>query len=101
MRAAALSRRRRQVLTLAVCGHTDKEIAAILCIQLRTVRFHFAQCCIVFNARTRLQAAALATERGLVRPRPGMLTASSSRIPEQELDLPRLARGRALLVRPS
>lgn len=62
----ALSRRRAEVLTLAAAGLTDKEIAARLRIRVRTVRFHFAAGCAVLEARTRLQAIALAVARGLI-----------------------------------
>lgn len=62
----ALSRRRVEVLTLAAAGLTDKEIAERLQIRVRTVRFHFAACCQVLQARTRVQAAVFAASRGLI-----------------------------------
>lgn len=68
MTALALSPRRHQVLLLAACGLTDKEIADRLQLQIRTVRFHFTQCRRVLGARTRLQATAIAAARGLVDP---------------------------------
>jgi len=68
MTAQELSPRRHQVLLLAACGLTDKEIAARLHLQIRTVRFHFTQCRRVLGARTRPQATAIAAARGLVNP---------------------------------
>jgi hypothetical protein len=56
------------VLGLAAAGFTDKEIAVVLCICVRTVRFHFAQGCRSLRARTRSQAVAVATARGLIDP---------------------------------
>jgi DNA-binding CsgD family transcriptional regulator len=66
--SSELSPRRAEVLALAAAGFTDKEIAELLCIRVRTVRFHFTQGCRVLRARTRSHAVALATARGLIDP---------------------------------
>lgn len=68
MTSLDLSPRRHEVLHLAACGLTDKEIAARLHVQVRTVRFHFTQCRRVLGARTRPQATAIAAARGLIDP---------------------------------
>ena len=67
--AAALTNRETEVLSLLAGGHTGKEIAAALGISLSTTQRHIANIYAKIGARGRVDAAAYALERGLVRPR--------------------------------
>jgi pimeloyl-ACP methyl ester carboxylesterase/DNA-binding CsgD family transcriptional regulator len=66
---AALTTRETEVLSLLAGGHTGKEIAAALGVSLSTAQRHIANIYTKIGARGRVDAAAYALERGLVRPR--------------------------------
>jgi DNA-binding NarL/FixJ family response regulator len=66
---AALTTRETEVLSLLAGGRTGKEIAAELTISLSTVQRHIANIYTKIGARSRVDAAAYALGRGLVRPR--------------------------------
>lgn len=63
-----LSPRESEVLELVVEGLSNKEIGERLHISERTAKFHLASIMNKLGADNRAQAAALAVERGLVRP---------------------------------
>ncbi len=65
-RPPALSRREREVLRLIAGGRSDKQIAQVLGIKERTVKFHVMSIRTKLGADTRAQAVALATRRGLL-----------------------------------
>lgn len=65
----ALSKRETEVLSLLAGGRTGKEIAHELGISLSTVQRHIANIYTKLGARGRVDAAAYALARGLVRPR--------------------------------
>jgi DNA-binding NarL/FixJ family response regulator len=50
-------------------GHSGREISAELCVSLSTVQRHIANVYAKIGARGRVEAAAYAIERGLVRSR--------------------------------
>ena len=66
---APLTVRETEVLSLLAGGHTGKEIAAELNISLSTAQRHIANIYAKIGARGRVDAAAYALARGLVRPR--------------------------------
>ncbi len=66
---APLTVRETEVLSLLAGGHTGKEIAAALNISLSTAQRHIANIYNKIGARGRVDAAAYALARGLVRPR--------------------------------
>jgi DNA-binding NarL/FixJ family response regulator len=59
-----LSRRQRQVLDFLAEGLTDKQIAARLGVNIRTIAHHVAQIKTRFGASTRAQTLQLATDQG-------------------------------------
>jgi non-specific serine/threonine protein kinase len=63
---ADLTPREREVLRLLVAGRSDKEIAAILFIGLRTVQSHTEHLYAKLGVRNRHEATAVAVRRGLV-----------------------------------
>ena len=66
---AALTTRETEVLSLLAGGRTGKEIAAELGVGVSTVQRHIANIYAKIGARGRVDAAAYALARGLVRPR--------------------------------
>jgi pimeloyl-ACP methyl ester carboxylesterase/DNA-binding CsgD family transcriptional regulator len=66
---AALTARETEVLSLLAGGRTGREIAAELSVSLSTVQRHIANIYTKIGARSRVDAAAYALARGLVRPR--------------------------------
>jgi DNA-binding NarL/FixJ family response regulator len=64
-----LTAREREVLELLVAGRTNKEIAGALDIAENTVKNHLKSILGKLHLRNRVQAATLALQRGLVRPR--------------------------------
>ena len=69
--ASPLTARETEVLSLLAGGCSGKEIAAQLSVSLSTVQRHIANIYGKIGARGRVEAAAYAIERGLVRPRDG------------------------------
>ncbi len=65
-RAPRLSARERDVLRLVVDGKSNKEIAAVLQLAERTVKFHVTSIFNKLGAENRAQAVTIAHERGLV-----------------------------------
>jgi non-specific serine/threonine protein kinase len=63
---AGLTRREREVLRLLVGGHTDREIAAALCVSPRTVGGHVSHILAKFGVETRRGARDHALRHGLV-----------------------------------
>jgi DNA-binding NarL/FixJ family response regulator len=61
-----LSQRERQVLTLLIDGHSDREIADALFISQRTASTHVGSILRKLNASTRAEAAVRAVRDGLV-----------------------------------
>lgn len=66
---APLTVRETEVLSLLAGGHTGKEIAHELSVSLSTAQRHIANIYAKIGARGRVDAAAYALARGLVRPR--------------------------------
>jgi len=64
-----LTPRETEVLSLLAGGYSAKEIAAHLAVSLSTVQRHIANIYAKIGVRGRVEAAAYAIERGLVRPR--------------------------------
>lgn len=64
--AAGLSAREREVLRLVGKGRSNKEIARILAISARTVKFHLTSIMNKLGADNRAQAVALAAQRGIL-----------------------------------
>ena len=58
-RATDLSDRERQVLHLIAEGHTDAEIASVLCISVYTAQNHVKTILRKLNARNRTQASTI------------------------------------------
>ena len=58
-RATDLSERERQVMHLIAEGHTDAEIAAMLCISVFTAQNHVKSILRKLNARNRTQASTI------------------------------------------
>jgi DNA-binding CsgD family transcriptional regulator len=56
---SVLTPRQEQVMRLLIDGKRDGEIALILSISLRTVRWHIGNTCHKLNAETRVQAAVM------------------------------------------
>ena len=67
--ASTLTARETEVLSLLAGGYSGKEIAVELTLSLSTVQRHIANIYAKIGARGRVEAAAYAIERGLVRPR--------------------------------
>jgi DNA-binding CsgD family transcriptional regulator/pimeloyl-ACP methyl ester carboxylesterase len=67
--SANLTARETEVLSLLASGRSGREIAAELSVSLSTVQRHIANIYAKIGARGRVEAAAYALERGLVRPR--------------------------------
>lgn len=65
-KASTLSAREREVLGLVVQGLPNKQIAHVLHIAERTVKFHLSSILRKLDATGRAQAAALAVQRGLL-----------------------------------
>jgi DNA-binding NarL/FixJ family response regulator len=65
-RTTALSQRQRDVLQLVAEGQTNRQIAAVLGITERTVKFHVTTIMKKLGAENRAHAVALAAERGLL-----------------------------------
>lgn len=65
-----LTPREREVLALIVKGGTNREIADTLFLSLDTVRNHVASILAKLGVHSKLQAAAVATQRGLISPDP-------------------------------
>lgn len=65
-----LTPREREVLTLIVKGGSNREIADALFLSLDTVRNHVASILGKLGVHSKLQAAAVATQRGLISPDP-------------------------------
>jgi DNA-binding NarL/FixJ family response regulator len=63
-----LTSREREVLELMAAGKPNNEIAAELFISINTVRNHVANLLAKLNARTRVEAVAIATREGFVTP---------------------------------
>jgi DNA-binding NarL/FixJ family response regulator len=63
-----LTGRQRQVLSLIARGHTNKEIARLLGISQRTVKFHVAALFGRLRTTNRTETLARAFALGLVRP---------------------------------
>lgn len=61
-----LSPRQREVLELAACGYTDRQIALQLEIQFTTVRSYMRRVCGRLRAGNRTQAVARALALGLI-----------------------------------
>lgn len=70
MLSNVLSPRLRQVLSLAREGHTAVEIAYILGLSYRTVGQYLSDCYKRLGARNRMQAVAIAIQRGEIAPMP-------------------------------
>jgi DNA-binding CsgD family transcriptional regulator len=62
-----LSKREKEVLTWSKRGKSSWEISAILNISERTVNFHVNNIMQKLNAVSRIQAVAVAIERGLIK----------------------------------
>lgn len=62
-----LSKREQEVLTWSKRGKSSWEISAILNISERTVNFHVNNIMQKLNAVSRIQAVAVAIERGLIK----------------------------------
>lgn len=62
----ALTRREREVLALLVLGHTNREIAALLHISIRTAEFHRASIQRKLELGTRSQLVQWALEQGVL-----------------------------------
>jgi len=67
--ASLLTVREAEVLSLLAGGHSGREISVELCVSLSTVQRHIANVYAKIGARGRVEAAAYAIERGLVRSR--------------------------------
>ena len=65
--APSLTARERECLLWVARGRTGREIALLLGISERTVRFHIANACRRLGAERRSEAVALAVDRGLIR----------------------------------
>jgi len=65
-----LTPREREVLALIVKGGSNREIAETLYLSLDTVRNHVASILSKLGVHSKLQAAAVATQRGLISPEP-------------------------------
>lgn len=65
-----LTPREREVLALIVNGGSNREIADALFLSLDTVRNHVASILAKLGVHSKLQAAAVATQRGLISPDP-------------------------------
>jgi DNA-binding NarL/FixJ family response regulator len=63
-----LTERQLEVLQLAASGATNNEIAMRLTISAQTVSWHISRICTRLGARSRVQAVALALQRGLLEP---------------------------------
>lgn len=61
-----LTPREREVLSLMVLGHTDRQIAEQLTISTRTVNRHLSNILLKFAVSSRVAATAHAIRRGLV-----------------------------------
>jgi len=64
-RPAALSVREREVLRLLAAGHSNRRIAAALCLSPRTVQRHVANLYLKLGAHCRAEATAHALHHGL------------------------------------
>ena len=62
---AALSRREAEVLSLLATGHSNRRIAAALCVSPRTVQRHVANLYLKIGAHCRAEATAYAIRHGL------------------------------------
>ena len=62
----ALTAREREVLLWLKCGRNTAEIAAILQISGRTVKYHIGNVIDKLDAENRLHAVTIAMERGLL-----------------------------------
>jgi DNA-binding NarL/FixJ family response regulator len=67
--SVSLTPRETEVLSLLASGRSGKEIAAELSVSLSTVQRHIANIYAKIGVRGRVEAAAYAIERRLVRPR--------------------------------
>ena len=65
-KCAALTSREREVLLWLKCGSNTNEIAAILQISGRTVKYHIGNVIDKLDAENRLHAVTIAMERGLL-----------------------------------
>ncbi len=65
--AFSLTEREQEVLNLLAHGKSNKEIAAVLSITERTVKFHVSSIIGKLGVENRTEAAALALQRGLVK----------------------------------
>jgi DNA-binding NarL/FixJ family response regulator len=63
-----LSERERQVLRYIANGRSNKEIGKILCISENTVKAHVKSILAKLDAIGRMEAIAIAIERGLIKP---------------------------------
>jgi len=63
-----LSERERQVLRYIANGRSNKEIGKILCISKNTVKAHVKSILAKLDAIGRMEAIAIAIERGLIKP---------------------------------
>jgi DNA-binding NarL/FixJ family response regulator len=63
----ALTEREMDVLHLLAQGKTNKEIAAVLVISERTVKFHISSILGKLGAGNRTEAVTIAAQRGLIR----------------------------------
>jgi len=62
----SLSEREAEVLALVAKGRSNREIAGALFITVNTVKVHLSKILEKLHVRNRLQAAALALEKGIV-----------------------------------
>jgi DNA-binding NarL/FixJ family response regulator len=65
---AELTARERELMALAAEGHSNDEIAAMLCLSPHTVRTHIHRTMMKLHARDRAQLVVIAYQTGLVRP---------------------------------
>lgn len=66
--SGVLTPRQAQILTLLAQGHSDQQIARVLDLKQRTVRFHIQSATRRLGARSRVHAVSLALQQGLILP---------------------------------